>query len=200
MLKHTVADQVLSPTYQSLAPPIALLALALSFVALGFDGQPGPRGPIGPQGLQGLPGAAGLHGAEGPRGPQGIEGPHGEQGPKGDTGYPGERRSRGVAGRARGAWRGWRHRAARSAWLAGATRIRRTARQELRLKKRGSSTRSLKAAVAPHAVERARTAWSGRAGGHDVMRKAPFRKTAAAAVTAPVRRRSLMFDLINRST
>jgi hypothetical protein len=45
MTNDRVARQALGPTYQSLALPIALLALTLSFVALGFDGQTGHRGP-----------------------------------------------------------------------------------------------------------------------------------------------------------
>jgi hypothetical protein len=58
-------DKVALHAYQSLALPIALLSLALSFVSLGFGREPGPRGPEG------------VHGEPGERGPAGTAGEQG---------------------------------------------------------------------------------------------------------------------------
>jgi hypothetical protein len=54
MPEDAVEHQALG-TYQSLSLPIALLALALSFVSLGVEGQPSPRGAEGPQGIPAIP-------------------------------------------------------------------------------------------------------------------------------------------------
>lgn len=78
---------------------LAVLALAVSIVALilpgpigpegkqGLRGSQGIQGVQGPQGIQGIPGLQGPQGTKGERGTQGPEGPVGTPGPVGPEGY-----------------------------------------------------------------------------------------------------------------
>jgi hypothetical protein len=74
---------------------LALVATAISIIALNRGGHTGAQGPAGAQGAQGPQGVQGIPGAQGA---QGAAGPTGSPGPAGHRGAPGTNGKQGVPG------------------------------------------------------------------------------------------------------
>jgi hypothetical protein len=70
--------------------PSVIIALFVTVLLIGCEGQQGPAGPAGPQGAAGPQGPTGPQGPAGPPGPAGPQGSAGQQGPAGPQGMRGE--------------------------------------------------------------------------------------------------------------